>query len=292
MFKHYAKEAEFDLTHLSTIQLFAMGFKNRLQDAILHQDTQPNTIEGYITTAQAEIQKYQNQQAIKFPGHTKFQWIGGHQPLTPWTYQPQHQPWNMAYQRPIHRNDQPVFMDIDKPSKVFAQMRHATDAQKQDYQARGACFNCGKQGHMAKHCPERKAQLFKLLFQPNCFANPQQSFPLKLQFAPRQPFASRPLFKPTFQRKPFTGQAKQKCPQGFRKFNKLQAYQYIQQACTATIEKMEQAMEEEEYQGYDQGYKQEYKQEDVYDLATQTSRLSKDQQGNLLEEMIKADPDF
>ena len=51
-------------------------------------------------------------------------------------------------------------------------------------------------------------------------------------------------------------------------------------------------MEEEEYQGYDQEYKQGYEQEDVHDLATQTSRLSEDQQGNLLEEIIKADLDF
>jgi len=54
---------------------------------------------------------------------------------------------------------------------------------------------------------------------------------------------------------------------------------------------MEQAMEEE-YQEYDQEYEQGYEQEDVHDLAAQTSRLSKDQQENLLEEMIKADPDF
>ena len=51
-------------------------------------------------------------------------------------------------------------------------------------------------------------------------------------------------------------------------------------------------MEEEEYQEYDQEYEQGYEQEDVHDLAAQTSRLSKDQQENLLEEMIKADPDF
>jgi len=49
-FKHYAKQAEFNLIHLATIQLFAMGIKNKLQDA-------------------------------------KFQWIGG-QPLMPQTYQP------------------------------------------------------------------------------------------------------------------------------------------------------------------------------------------------------------
>jgi len=142
---------------------------------------------------------------------------------------------------------------------------------------------------MAKSCPEQMEQPFRPSFQPNRFANLQQSFPLKPQFAPRQPFKP---FKPTFQRKPFTGQAKGKHLQGFRKFNKPQAYQYVQQAHTVTIEEMEQAMEEEEYQGYDQEYEQGYEQEDVHDLAAQTSRLSEDQQGNLLEEMIKADLDF
>ena len=51
-------------------------------------------------------------------------------------------------------------------------------------------------------------------------------------------------------------------------------------------------MEEEEYQGYNQEYEQGYEQEDVHNLAARTSRLSEDQQGNLLKEMIKADPDF
>ena len=193
----------------------------------------------------------------------------------------------MAYQRPVYRNDQPVFMDVDKPGDIFG--RCATDVQKSDYQARGTCFQCGKQGHMAKYCLECKVQPFKPSFQPSRFANPQRSFPPKSQFTPRPLFR---LFKPTFQRKPFTGQAKGKCPQGFRKSNKLQAYQYVQQAHATTVEEMEQAMEEEEYQGYDQEYEQGYKQEHVHDLAVWTSRLSKDQQGNLLKEMIKADPEF
>ena len=165
-FKHYAKQAEFNLSHLATIQLFAMGIETKLQDAILHWDTQPDTIEGYITAAQSEIQKYQNRQAIKFPGHAKFAWIGGHQPSTPRTFQPTYQPRNPVHQRPVYRNDQPVFMDVDKPGD-----RCATDAQKSDYQRRGACFRCGKQGHMANSCPDRKEQLFKPSFQPNRFTN-------------------------------------------------------------------------------------------------------------------------
>ena len=76
-FKHYAKQAEFDLIHQATIQLFTMGIENKLQDVILHWDNQPETIDEYITTAHAEIKKYQNRQLIKYPGHVKFQWTGG-----------------------------------------------------------------------------------------------------------------------------------------------------------------------------------------------------------------------
>jgi hypothetical protein len=37
-FKHYAKQAEFDLTHPAMVQLFVMGIENNLQNAILYQD--------------------------------------------------------------------------------------------------------------------------------------------------------------------------------------------------------------------------------------------------------------
>jgi Retrotransposon gag protein len=37
-FKHFAKQAEFDLTHPATIQLFVMGIENNLQNAILYRD--------------------------------------------------------------------------------------------------------------------------------------------------------------------------------------------------------------------------------------------------------------
>jgi len=58
--------------------LWASKTNSRMPYSI--KDTQPDTIEGYITTAQAEICKYQNWQAIKFPCHAKFLWIGGNQP--------------------------------------------------------------------------------------------------------------------------------------------------------------------------------------------------------------------
>jgi hypothetical protein len=252
-FKHYAKQAEFDLTHPATVQLFVMGIENNLQNAILHRDQQPATIEEYIRDAHIEIKKYQQPQAIKHPGSAKFQWIGSAQ-----------QPKPQRQQQRIHPNDQVVPMDVDPPH--FAQIRHAnTKAEKQDYKARGACFRCNKQGHMAHDCPTRKEQPFKPSFQYN------QQRPLS-QYNQSRSSSGKPPFKKTFG---------QKCPQGFRKSNKPFAYNYVQQARAATIEEVEEEDDPEEYE-----------QEEIADLAARTTRLSDGQRESLLHEMANANPNF
>jgi hypothetical protein len=73
-FKHYAKQADFELSQAAIIRLFAMGIEDKLLDAILHRETQPETIPDYITAAHAEIRKHQNRQSIRHPGNVKFGW--------------------------------------------------------------------------------------------------------------------------------------------------------------------------------------------------------------------------
>jgi len=148
-----------------------------------------------------------------------------------------YQPQNGIQHRSTHHNDQVVFMDIDLPD--FTQLRHTnTKAEKQDHKARGTCFRCGRQGHMACECLECKEQPFKPSFQLGHFTSQQQSFLLK------------PQFKQTFQKKPFRKSAPAKCSQGFRKYNKPTAYQYVQQACATTIEEMEEE-DENKYLEYE-----------------------------------------
>ena len=262
-FKHYAKQAQFDLTHPATIRLFAMGIEKGLQDAILHRDTQPTTIQEYIDAGHMEIQKYQNRQSIKYPGHAKYQWIGAAQQYSlPRRHVKQ---GHMRHAPMIHPNDQVVPMDIDQP--IFTQIRRAyTEAQKQDHKARGACFRCSKQGHMARDCPTRKEQPFKPSFQSNQPRFPSNKPPFK------KPFGQKPLGQ-----KPF-GQ-KRPPSQGFRKFNKPFAYQYVQQARTAAIE-----------EGEEEG--EEYEPDEISDLAARTSRLSEDEREALIQEMANADPNF
>ena len=84
--------------------------------------------------------------------------------------------------------------------------------------------------------------------------------------------------KPPFKKKTF----EQKCPQGFRKFNKPFVYNYVQQACAATIEEVEEEEDDPE----------EYEQEKIADLAARTTRLFDVQRESLLHEMTNANPNF
>ena len=57
----------------------------------------------------------------------------------------------------MHPNDQVVPMDVDPP--VFTQVNKAyTDNDKRKHRSEGRCYNCSRQGHMAKECPMRKSQ--------------------------------------------------------------------------------------------------------------------------------------
>ena len=121
---------------------------------------------------------------------------------------------------------------------------------------------------MAHECPERKEQPFKPSFQSNHFTGPP-----------------KPKFQSNFMRKkPFGRPTGPPRPKGFRKFNKKPpAYHYVQQARAAHIEELEEG---------EMDKIEEYEQEDIPELAARTNRLSEDERGALLEEMIKANLDF
>jgi hypothetical protein len=91
-FKHYVKQAGYDLTDAATVRLFAMGIEDKLLEAILRRDTQPDTIANYITAAHTEIKKHQNRLSLRASGNTRYQWIGPAQrPTMPRQYAAQSQ---------------------------------------------------------------------------------------------------------------------------------------------------------------------------------------------------------
>jgi hypothetical protein len=147
-------------------------------------------------------------------------------------------------------------MDVDQP--VFTQVRRAyTEADKKHLQEQGRCFNCEKQGHMARECPAKKKQSFRS--NQRSFRSDQQSF----QSGP-SPSGSGQYFKKKSYGPP-------KRTQGFRKSNK--PFKYTPQIRVAQIEEVEEEEEEEE------------PEEDVPSLAIRTARLFEDQREQWLTEM-------
>jgi hypothetical protein len=74
-FKHLAKVAGYTLNEPGTTYLFALGLKQGLMDAILHRDTQPVTLDDWITQAQTEQRKFVQRQAMKNPHAMRFAWL-------------------------------------------------------------------------------------------------------------------------------------------------------------------------------------------------------------------------
>jgi hypothetical protein len=75
-----------------------------------------------------------------------------------WQYQQNN--GNGRHQHRCHPNDQTVPMDVDVP--VFTQVNKVyTEEDKKQHCTFGKCFNCSKQGHMARDCLlKRKQQQF------------------------------------------------------------------------------------------------------------------------------------
>ena len=244
-FKHLAKESGYALDAEGTIHLFARGLKPGLLDAILHRDTQPNTMDEWVTQAQTEQQKFARRQAMRNPNFARYEWT---------------QPTAKRNGHRRHANDETVPMDVDPP--VYGRLRQArTEADKSRFQIRGQCFYCERQGHMARDCPQKKKQFFGRSDQPR--SRSDQERPGYRQ----PPSGSNQGFKKKFYGSP-------KPTQGFRKSNKPR--QYTPRVRTATIEEAE----EDEYQ--DDYYGEE---EEVQSLAVRTAKLSDDQKELWVSEM-------
>ena len=137
-----------------------------------------------------------------------------------------------------HPNDETVPMDVNPP--VFTRVSHAySDDDKQHYIEQGLCFRCGKKGHQARQCPNRKEQPFKTdqCHKKGTFSSSPSKPPFKQH--------SNPL----------------KRTQGFRKFNKPKTGYF--NAHIASIEEVDEDKMNED--------------KDIPFLAARTARLSEEQ---------------
>jgi hypothetical protein len=165
MFKNLAKKAGYGKNDEATVDMFVKRLNRPLLDRILDRDTEPTTLAEWIDAARKEQKKNMHRDAIH---HSMPRWP------TQWHKGPQQQ-------RPCrHPNDETVPMDVDT---VMAAQQAVTAEDKKKHCNEGRCYNCSKQGHLARECPNKKS------------LQTQQCKPLKpnqkknTKFRPRTSFA-------------------------------------------------------------------------------------------------------
>ena len=243
-FEHLATLAGYDLADQGVVYLYAKGLERGLLSTILHCQKTPETFAEWKDAARNELQVMERRHAMLDADKRKYGWV------LPRAMQRCNGHSNTPRRHP---NDETVPMDVNPP--VFTRVSRAyTDDNKQRYMEQGLCFRCGKKGHQARQCPNRKEQPFKT-----------------------DPHRKKGTFGSLPNRPPFKQHSNPpKRTQGFRKSNKPKTGYF--NARVASIEEVdEEEMDEEE---------------DIPFLAARTARLSEEQRESLLEEIQDINENF
>ncbi|KAH9161652.1 hypothetical protein EDB89DRAFT_2029722 [Lactarius sanguifluus] len=138
-FQDLVTRAGMDINEPSALRLFAQGLQGTLAHTCIYQNN-PENFRQWVMSAQTNHRNWLKVQALK--EHNPFQQ----------TRRPGQNPfarrWNSGGQRPAQRESNA--MDVDTIRKA------TTEDEKQKYRSEGRCFNCGKQGHLSRNCPDRK----------------------------------------------------------------------------------------------------------------------------------------
>jgi hypothetical protein len=247
-FKHLAWDTGYNLTAMGTADLFALGLREKLFNACIYRQMQPESFNDWVTAAKKKLIKRARRYAMQESAYQSCPYHGK-------SYQAANR-----CQRYIHPNDKVVPMDVDPPVNTYI-WRASTKADKQRLREQGKCFCCEAFGHMAQECPLKPHQQAP-------FTYGQQ--PSKYEQQPRVPWTGQ------FKRKPF-GQSQPK--QGFRKFNKPRTSSYTPQAHAVYIKEIEKGEDDKVSDAPTS------RDGEVPDLATCTARLSEDQQEQWIEKM-------
>ena len=146
-------------------------------------------------------------------------------------------------------------MDVDP--LVFIRVNRAyINEDKHHYMEQGLCFKCGKKGHQARQCPDRKKQPFK-----------------STQHSKKGTFTPHPT-KQSFKQRSYPP----KRTQGFRKSNKPKGYFNM----NTYVESIEEVSCNEE----------DNEDEEIPFLVARTARLSEEQRETLLEEIQDINANF
>jgi len=139
-FANLAVKAKYDINHKATVDLFYKRLKPELLRACLNRATPPDTMQEWLAAVKDEQRKDYRIQGIMNSIKHGGKWPSPQQ----WTARPQPKQY-------IHPNDRVIPMDTS------AAVRKATTVdEKKKHRQEGRCFECSRQGHMARNCPKKK----------------------------------------------------------------------------------------------------------------------------------------
>jgi len=152
-FERLADAAEWEANAKGTIAHFKVGLQDHIHRHILFRETWPTDMDGWKEAAWKETERFQEIQNTGLAPHNQ------NNPQRSNHNNQQYQSTNAP--RNIPHNDGVVPMDVDATSTSHTPvppLKKLTDEEHKKLSAKGRCFHCCQQGHMAKFCPTRDAQ--------------------------------------------------------------------------------------------------------------------------------------
>jgi hypothetical protein len=137
-----ANVAGWEVDAKGTIDCYQSGLWEAIQCQVINRDNLPDTMEEWQTAARKEVSKIKELQSSGHTGPRRNQSHDQH------LYQTgnQHAHSNSS-------NNQHIPMDVDS-ANIITQFKKLTDEERAKYRAKGRCFRCRTQGHMARNCPK------------------------------------------------------------------------------------------------------------------------------------------
>jgi hypothetical protein len=150
-FQMLGHQAHMDLNNPAAMRLFARGLPNALTDACVDLDG-PESFEQWRNAAQRQHRAWLKKQAI----HRDY-----NKPPAPKPQVFNQGRWQGLWNNRGGRGAQapcPQLQRRDPNAMDTSAGKATTEEQKAEFRREGRCYECGRQGHMARDCPSKKSK--------------------------------------------------------------------------------------------------------------------------------------
>jgi len=165
-FERLAHRAGVDPNDPSNLRTFAQGLPHPLVEVIIRNDS-PENFQQWATSAQRQqrnwlrIQSFKNSYGSPSPQRPNDRQRQGNNFGNFYWHQPEQAQGRGGFQRNQGRsNPQPARPRLpprnDDAMDTSAMCKATNDKEKEEYRKTGKCFECGKQGHLARVCPTKR----------------------------------------------------------------------------------------------------------------------------------------